>query len=174
MNGPQLGRDFLGVIGLAIIAALCGLAVNRFGAHPIPLVYQSPDQQLQAELAQLVAAPPFDSFPVDTISLEQFRAAVDDKGVLILDARAATYFNRGHVPRAMNLSRQDFAQDYMRMRPMLDAAKDKPIVVYCSGGACHDSKMVAQALTALGFSQVRIYPGGWDGWTAASLPVDHS
>lgn len=174
MNASQLGRDFLGVIGLAIIAALCGLAVNHFGTHPIPLVYQSPDQQLQAELAQLVAAPPFDSFPVDTISLEQFRAAVDDKSVLILDARAATYFNRGHVPRAMNLSRQDFAQDYMRMRPMLDAAKDKPIVVYCSGGACHDSKMVAQALTALGFSQVRIYPGGWDGWTAASLPVDHS
>jgi rhodanese-related sulfurtransferase len=174
MSSTQLGKDFLGVIGLGIIAALCGLAVNRFGAHPIPLIYQSPDQQLQAELAQLVAAPPFDSFPVDTINLEQFRAAVDDKSVLILDARAATYFNRGHVPRAMNLSRQNFAQDYMRMRPMLDAAKDKSIVVYCSGGACHDSKMVAQALTALGFSQVRIYPGGWDGWTAASLPVDHS
>jgi rhodanese-related sulfurtransferase len=173
MSGAQLSKDFLGVIGLALLAMICGLAVNRFGSHPIPLVYQSPEQQLQAELAQLVAAPPFDSFPVDTISLDQFRADVDDKSVTILDARAATYFNQGHVPRAINLSRQDFAQDYMRMRPMLEALKDKPIVVYCAGGACHDSKMVAQALTALGFSQVQIYPGGWDGWTAAGLPVVH-
>ncbi|HEX4211127.1 MAG TPA: rhodanese-like domain-containing protein [Candidatus Binataceae bacterium] len=162
------------MIGLAMLAMLCGFALNRFGPHPIALVYQSPDQQLQAELAQLVAAPPFDSFPVDTINLDQFRNAVDDKSVTILDARAATYFNRGHVPRAMNLSRQDFAHDYMRMRPMLEPLKDQPIVVYCSGGACHDSKMVAQALTALGFSQVRIYPGGWDGWTAAGLPVARS
>src|SRR5271163_3947668 len=166
MNGAQIGKDFAGVSGLAVLALLTGLTLNHFSSHPIPLIYQSPDQQLQAELSQLVAAPPFDSFPVDTIDLSQFQQAVDDKTVLILDARASTYFDRGHVPRALNLSRADFANDYMRLRPALDAAKDKPIVVYCAGGACHDSKMVAQALTALGFSQVRIYPGGWDGWTA--------
>jgi rhodanese-related sulfurtransferase len=174
MNATQLGRDFLGVIGLALIAMICGLAVNRYGSHPIPLVYVSPDQQLQNDLNQLVNGPtPFDSFPVDTISLDQFRADVEDKNVTIFDARAATYFDQGHVPGAMNLSRQDFARDYMRMRPMLETLKDKPIVVYCAGGACHDSKMVAQALTALGFTQVQIYPGGWDGWTAAGLPVAH-
>jgi len=174
MSGAQLGKDFLGMIGLAILATICGLALNRFRPNPISLVYQSPDQQLQAELSQLVNGPPLDSFPVETISLDQFRVAVADKGVTILDARAATYFDRGHVPRAINLSRQDFGHDYMRLRPMLETLKNKPIVVYCAGGACHDSKMVAQALTALGFTQVRIYPGGWDGWTAAGLPVVHS
>ena len=173
MNRSQFIKDLLGVIGLALLALACGLLVNRFGPHPIPLVYQSPDQQLQAELAQLVSAPPFDSFPVDTISLDQFRQADNDQSVLILDARASTYFHEGHVPRALNLSRADFAHDYMRLRPILDKAKDSPIVVYCSGGACHDSKMVAQALTALGYSQVRIFPGGWDVWSAAGLPADH-
>jgi rhodanese-related sulfurtransferase len=173
MNAAQLSRDFLRVLGLALLAMICGLAVNRFGVHTISLVYVSPEQKLQDELNHLVNGPPLDSFPVDTISLDQFRADVDDKSVTILDARASTYFNQGHVPRAMNLSRQDFGQDYMRMRPILEPLKDKPIVVYCAGGACHDSKMVAQALTALGFSQVQIYPGGWDGWTAAGLPVVH-
>ncbi|MGA2410466.1 MAG: rhodanese-like domain-containing protein [Candidatus Binataceae bacterium] len=165
-------NDLLGVLGIAILAMAFGLLVNRFGPHPIPLVYQSPDQQLQAELSQLVSAPPFDSFPVDTISLDQFRQADSDKSVLILDARASTYFHQGHVPRALNLSRADFANDYIRLRPVLDKAKDGPIVVYCAGGACHDSKMVAQALTALGYSQVRIFPGGWDVWSAAGLPAD--
>jgi rhodanese-related sulfurtransferase len=173
MNVTQIGKDFAGVIGLVMLALLTGLTLNHFSSHPLSIVYQSPDQQLQEELSQLVAAPPFDSFPVDTIDLGQFQQAVNDKSVLILDARASTYFDRGHVPRALNLSRADFAHDYMRLRPALDAAKDKPIVVYCAGGACHDSKMVAQALTALGFSNVRIYPGGWDGWTAAGLPEVH-
>ncbi|HUN58954.1 MAG TPA: rhodanese-like domain-containing protein [Candidatus Binataceae bacterium] len=170
----RLGKDFLGVIGLAVLAIMCGLAVNRFGSHPLSLVYVSPEQKLQDELNHLVNGPPLDSFPVDTISLDQFRADVDDKTVTILDARASTYFDQGHVPRAINLSRQDFGSDYVRLQPILDPLKDKPIVVYCAGGACHDSKMVAQALTALGFSQVQIYSGGWDGWTAAGLPVVHS
>jgi rhodanese-related sulfurtransferase len=174
MNITRFSQDLAGVIAIAMLALLTGLALNHFSAHPLALVYQPPDQQLQAELAQLVAAPPFDSFPVDTIDLRQFQQAVNDQHVLILDARASTYFNRGHVPRAINLSRADFARDYMRLRPTLDTAKDQPIVIYCAGGACHDSKMVAQALTALGFSQVRIYPGGWDGWTAAGLPEVHS
>lgn len=170
MNVAQIGKDFAGVIGLAMLALLTGLTLNHFNSNPIPLTYQSPDQQLQAELRQLINAPPFDSFPVETIDLDQFQQAVNDKSMMILDARAVTYFDRGHVPRALNLSRADFAHDYMRLRPVLDPAKDKPIVVYCAGGACHDSKMVAQALTSLGFSNVRIYPGGWDGWTAAGLP----
>jgi rhodanese-related sulfurtransferase len=173
MSAAQFGKDFAGVIGLALLALLTGLTLNHFSKNPIPLVYESPEQQLQRELSLLVQAPPFDSFPVDTIGLNQFQQAVKDKSVLILDARASTYYDHGHVPRALNLSRADFANDYIRLRSILEPAKDKPIVVYCAGGACHDSKMVAQALTALGYSRVRIYPGGWDGWTAAGLPEAH-
>jgi len=32
--------------------------------------------------------------------------------------------------------------------------------------------MVASALLSLGFSQVRLFTGGWSGWTEAGLSVE--
>jgi len=170
MKLGAVGKDLVGVVGLAVLSLAIGVILNRFSAHPIPLVHQSPSQRLQGELTRLVAAPAFESFPVDTVGLDEFRSAVEGKQDLIIDARSSSYYQRGHVPGAVNLSRDDFAHDYLRLRPSLDKAKDAPIMVYCSGGDCHDSKMVAQALTSLGFSQVRVFTGGWDAWNAAGLP----
>ncbi len=172
MKLGEVGKDLVAVVGLAILSLAAGVIINRFSAHPIPLVHQSPSQRLQGELTRLVAAPAFESFPVDTVGLEEFRSAVEHKHDLVLDARSSSYYQRGHVPGAINLSRDDFAHDYLRLRASLEKAKDRPIVVYCSGGDCHDSKMVAQALTSLGFSQVRVFTGGWDAWTAAGLPSE--
>ena len=45
------------------------------------------------------------------------------------------------------------------------------IIVYCSGGDCHDSRLVANALLSLGFSNVSVFTGGWDAWSAAGLPA---
>jgi rhodanese-related sulfurtransferase len=172
-GSATFGGDIAAVLGLALVCLLAGLTINRFSAQPLPHIYQSPDQRLQAELAELVAAPPFASFPVDTVDLDQFRSAVSSHDNLILDARSSSYYDDGHVPGARNLSRDRFSSDYVRLRPMLEKDKDRPILVYCSGGACHDSKMVAQALTSLGFSNVKIFAGGWSEWSAAHLPADH-
>ena len=172
MKLGEVVKDLAAVVGLTILSLVAGVIINRFSAHPLPLVHQSPSERLQGELTRLVAAPPFESFPVDTVGLDEFRPAVEHKDDLIIDARSSHYYQVGHVPGAINLSRDDFAHDYIRLRPSLEKAKDGPIVVYCSGGDCHDSKMVAQALTSLGFSQVRVFTGGWDAWTAAGLPTE--
>ena len=174
-GSPRSGtftRDIVGVICLAVASLLTGLAINHLRAAPLPLVYQTPEQRLAAELTTLVEAPAFRLSDADTISLDQFRGMVGDHQAIILDARAAPFYQLGHIPDALNLSRDDFAADYRRLRPTLDAAKDKSIVVYCSGGDCHDSRMVASALLSLGFSQVRVFTGGWSGWTEAGLPIE--
>ena len=164
-------RDLAGVIGLAILSLIAGVLINHFRASPLPLAYQTPEQRLSAELTTLVQAPPFQLSQIDTVSIAQFRTDVDDKQSLILDARSAPFYAQGHVPGAINLSRDDFAADYKRLRPTLDQAKDKQIVVYCSGGDCHDSRMVASALLSLGFSKVQVFTDGWTGWTQAGMPV---
>jgi len=164
--------DIVGVICLALGSLAAGLTINYLRRSPLPLVYQSPEQRLAAELTTLVEAPPFRLSDIDTISLNQFRGLVGDHKTIILDARAAPFYQQGHVPGALNLSRDDFAADYRRLRPTLDAARDKSIVVYCSGGDCHDSRMVASALLSLGFSSVRVFTDGWSGWTETGLPVE--
>ena len=165
-------HDILGVMCLAVASLLAGLVVNYLRAAPLPLVYQTPEQRLAAELTTLVEAPAFRLSDADTIPLAQLRSVIGDHQTIILDARASPFYQQGHIPGALNLSRDDFAADYRRLRPTLDAAKDKSIVIYCSGGDCHDSRMVASALLSLGFSHVRVFTGGWSGWTEAGLPVE--
>ncbi len=167
----QVVRD-LGLVALLAIASLAaGLVINHYSSQPLPLVYRTPEQRFDAELTTLVAAPPFKIAPAATVGLPEFRATVDGKRALVLDARPSLFFEQGHVPGAFNLSRQDFARDYRRLSPTLKAAVDRPIVVYCSGGDCHDSHLVANALLTLGFSNVSIFTGGWEVWSAAGLPA---
>ncbi len=145
--------------------------MNRFSSAPLPILYQTPEQRFDAELTTLVAAAPFKIAPAATIGLDKFRTAVDSKSVLILDARPSVFFENGHVPGASNLARDNFAQDYRRLTGVLEANRDKPIIVYCSGGECHDSKLVANALLSLGFGNVSVFTGGWEAWSAAGLPA---
>ena len=167
----QILRDFIGVVLLAVAALAAGLLMNRFSSAPLPIVYQTPEQRFDAELTTLVSAAPFKIAPAATIGLDKFRSAVDSKSALILDARPSVFFGNGHVPGAINLARDNFAPDYRRLTGVLEANRDKPIIVYCSGGECHDSKLVANALLSLGFSNVTVFTGGWDAWSAAGLPA---
>jgi len=162
-------RDLAMVVALALVSCAAGVTINHFSSHPLPIVYQTPEQRFDQELTMLVAAAPFAIAPAATLSLADFRTAVENHSALILDARPAVFFVRGHVPGALNLSRDDFANDYRRLASALKAAQNKPIIAYCSGGACHDSRLVANALLSLGFSDVSIYTGGWEEWSAAHL-----
>jgi rhodanese-related sulfurtransferase len=169
--GSQILRDLGSVVLLAVAALVAGLIINHFSAAPLPIVYQTPEQRFDAELTTLIAAPPFKIAPAATIGLDEFRSTVLSKSALIFDARPSAFFERGHVPGALNLARDDFALDYRRLGGALQSARDKPIIVYCSGGDCHDSRLVANALLSLGFSNVRVFTGGWDAWSAAGLPA---
>jgi rhodanese-related sulfurtransferase len=163
--------DLACVAAIAIVAAGVGQLRNRLSSDPLPLVYQTPAQRLEAELTSLVTAPPFKLPPAQTVGLAEFRAAVDHGGTVIIDARPSFYFERGHVPGAINLARDDFARDYRKLAPMLKAKRDEPIIVYCTGGACHDSRLVANALISLGYAPVSVFTGGWEAWSQAGLPV---
>jgi rhodanese-related sulfurtransferase len=164
-------RDFIVVFALALGSLAAGLALNRLSRAPLPLVYQTPEQRFDTELTTLVTAPPFKFAPAATIGLPEFRSAVETRSALILDARPGVFFERGHVPGARNLARDDFARDYRKLSTLLQSATDKPIIVYCSGGDCHDSRLVANALLTLGFTNVRVFTGGWEAWSAAGLPT---
>jgi rhodanese-related sulfurtransferase len=169
--GQRIVRDLGGVALIAGLSLGAGLGMNRLASSPLPIVYQTPEQRFDLELTSLVAAAPFKIAPAATVGLAEFRSAVDGKSAIILDARPSVFFEQGHVPGAVNLARDNFAQDYRRLSAVLKAAGDKPMIVYCSGGECHDSRLVANALLTLGFGNVKVFTGGWEDWSAAKLPV---
>ena len=57
-------------------------------------------------------------------------------------------------------------------REASELPKDTPIVVYCSGLACPQSGSAGEKLSALGFSNVRVFEGGLEAWKEAGRPVE--
>ncbi len=51
-------------------------------------------------------------------------------------------------------------------------AKDTSIVVYCSDPTCPQSKSAGEKLSALGFTNVRVYEGGLKEWKASGRGIE--
>ncbi|MBV9502744.1 MAG: DoxX family membrane protein [Acidobacteriaceae bacterium] len=167
----SLLRDFVGLAMLVLGSLAAGLVLNKLSHQPLPIAYQMPEQRFDAELTTLVTSAPLQIAAAPTVKLPEFRSAVEAKKALILDARPFVFYEQGHVPGALNLARDDFARDYRHLSAILQSSAGKAIIVYCSGGNCHDSRLVANALLTLGFSNVSVFTGGWEAWSAAGLPT---
>lgn len=176
-----MSKSFLGdlfVVWLLLSLSLSvGIFANQFRNHPLPLVYQSKDQRLRADVSKLLPAQPFNSLsrPLSAnLDLEQFHEYVEANRGLILDARPELFHRLGHVPGAISLPRESFSATYEKIKGKLEHNKGQPIVVYCSELTCEDSVMVQSALVQLGFTHVSVFRGGWDEWTQAGFPTERN
>ncbi len=102
-------------------------------------------------------------------------AALHSGGVLFLDARRSSVYEAGHIAGARSFSVWEADVDDKvnalfeeRMDP---AEQNRPIVIYCSGGACEDSHMLAQKLWGIQFNNVYVYKDGFPDWQKRNLPV---
>jgi len=130
-------------------------------------------------------------FAPDRATLEEVRAALSDRDVVIVDARnpeqyagrAGAQLRRGHIPGAVNhfwqgdLSTVDFATVWKRsdqLHASYEAqgiVSDKTIIAYCNGGL--ESSHVYFALHNMpGYPRVRVYDGSFTEWSERlELPV---
>lgn len=90
--------------------------------------------------------------------------------VVIFDARGAGPYGEGHVPRARNLPEAESRQKFPAN--VLELPLEKVIVVYCEGGDCQSSLLLAKRLHDEGFQDIRVMTGGWEEWIKAGLPVE--
>jgi predicted sulfurtransferase len=155
--------------------ALCvGLVINQFRDHPLALVYQTKVERLHEAVTTLaVETPPAPVGQSQAIALADFRAFVQTRKGLVLDARPEIFHRMGHVPGAISVSREAFKTDYEARRSILEPHKNDPIAVYCSSTSCEDSQMVADALLKLGYQRVLVFTGGWAEWNQQGLPEEH-
>ena len=104
--------------------------------------------------------------PLDTAE-SLFKAG----GALFLDTRHEFDYRLGHIEGAINvpLSEYDAKKSVLGTVP-----KDKLIVVYCDGAECNSSIEFAAKLFSDGFTDVKIFFGGWREWQLAQLPTEGS
>ncbi|MEO6259336.1 MAG: rhodanese-like domain-containing protein [Thermoanaerobaculia bacterium] len=95
-------------------------------------------------------------------------AALHSAGALFLDARRTSVFEQGHVAGARSISvwESDLEEKVRRLFDERSDARDqaKPVVIYCSGGDCEDSHMLAEKLWGIQFNNVYVYKDGFPDW----------
>ena len=101
--------------------------------------------------------------------------ALHKKGVLFLDARRTSAFEQGHIPGARPYSvwESDIDEKVNKLFAERSDPRDQnlPIVIYCSGGDCEDSHMLAQKLWGIQFNNVYVYKDGFPDWQKRGLPI---
>ena len=100
-------------------------------------------------------------------------AELHRQGVPFLDARRTSVYVEGHVAGARSLPIWESTVDD-GIKRLFDEGTDvnAPLVVYCSGGDCEDSHMLAQKLHGYGFNDALVYTGGFPDWEKRGLPVE--
>ncbi len=96
--------------------------------------------------------------------------ALHEAGALFLDARRTSVYEQGHIAGARPFSVWESDIDD-KVRKLFDERGDpaqqaQPIVIYCSGGECEDSHMLAQKLWGIQFNNVYVYKDGYPDWVA--------
>lgn len=105
------------------------------------------------------------SSEVPAISLEELKSDIAAKTVTTIDA-SGTYKD-GHIPGAI-----DFFASQNDLASKLPADKGSLIVAYCYNPQCPAYRMATDAVTKLGYTNVKHFVGGIEGWKAAGEPTE--
>lgn len=102
---------------------------------------------------------------VDTATVKQYVVQPKRTDVTIVDARPkARKYDVGHIPTAINIPDAQFDQLAPKLLP-----QDKSLLVifYCDGPECILSHNSAFKAEKLGYTNVRVYAGGFPEWVQA-------
>ena len=103
------------------------------------------------------------------ISFAEARSLFDSTSTLFVDARHEFDYKLGHVKGAINVP----LAEYDEKKSALDGiSRSRVIVAYCDGAGCNSSIELSVKLMKDGFTNVKIFFGGWREWTDANLPTE--
>ncbi len=98
------------------------------------------------------------------VSASYVKKLIDkNAGAVIVDARPARKFKKGHVPTAINIS----AREFDAKLDMLPADKGTELIYYCGGYKCPLSYKSAVKAVAAGYTNVKLYQAGYPDWKKA-------
>ena len=109
------------------------------------------------------------SSKVPDISQKDLQAAIAAKTVTVLDVNGSDSFAEGRIPGAI-----DYIAQKDRIASLLPKDKNALVVAYCGNEYC--SAYLAAATTAmnLGYTNVKHFAPGIDGWKKSGAPIEKS
>lgn len=166
---PHYLRNGILSFALFLFSIGVGLPVNSMRTKPLPLVYQAPASGFHRLLSEHSWNP-----GITVIDVSAAQTLVEQRAALVLDARPDLFYEFGHLPGAMNLSKKNFATDYERCLSKITEAEAAgvPLLLYCAHEHCEDAAKVAGELEKKGHQIILIYEGGFDEWERLGLKIE--
>jgi rhodanese-related sulfurtransferase len=160
---PEKKRVFAEMAVIFLIAAAVGIAWNQ------KLLRQAWTGNAPVSAPLVPAAPLQGNIPLP-LGLLQVKELHERREALFVDARDESAFATGHIAGAVSLP---FGKTEMALAKFRrDVPGEQPLVVYCSGYDCHDSRDLATRLLKAGYRTVYVYEGGSPEWRDAGYPLE--
>lgn len=101
------------------------------------------------------------------VSLDDMKKLVEAKDATILDANSEVSYDKGHIPGAVN-----YSKNAKKLASVLPKDKSATVVAYCGGPLCTAWEDAANAVKALGYTNIKHFKGGIKTWTDAGQKVE--
>lgn len=144
------------------------------GGHPIHPGHLPPSRVASSPTPAAAPAPETPpSSPIRDISTEEAWRAFQS-GAPFLDARRSSEFAEGHIAGAWSTPvwEVDLDDRLLSFKAARRPGSEDPIVIYCSGGDCRDSHLLAEKLLGEGYFHLLIFHDGYPAWVAQGRPVE--
>ncbi len=92
------------------------------------------------------------------------------KNIVIVDARERIFYEKGHIKGAINIPYDEI--EILPYEFLKNLDKNKEIVIYCDGGYCEASFIVAEFLIRNGFKNISVYIDGYPEWEKRGLQIE--
>ncbi len=103
-----------------------------------------------------------EEFP--SVSYKQVVERLNNPDFVIIDARNAQEFGESNIPGSINMDPYGNEEEFMQ-KLFEEIPRDKKYIIYCHGGKCDLSHMVAEKMKQFDFKNIYIFTGGWEVWT---------
>jgi rhodanese-related sulfurtransferase len=104
---------------------------------------------------------------IRTCTLDELRALLTQE-VLLIESLSPTYYAQGHLPGAINVPVYVSDETLESLSP-----KEVPVVIYCAGATCPNSRQLAERLIKHGYRDLTVFQEGKPAWMEAGLPLEH-
>jgi rhodanese-related sulfurtransferase len=104
-----------------------------------------------------------------SISHDELQRAISAGKATLLDVNGTSSFKEGRIPGAI-----DFIAQKKNIAALLPRNKDALIVAYCGNEYCPAYLAAATTAKELGYTNVKHYAPGIDGWKASGAKVEKS
>ena len=99
---------------------------------------------------------------IPLVDYDYLLQAINEQSHIVLDARSIDDYEAGQISGAFSLPASSQLADSDIFSILVNEDK---LLIYCDGIECDDSLTLALTLRDHGFTNLVIYPGGWNEWT---------